>query len=83
MTFPSLYLNELVLCTCLNTQKVKLRHRLDFSSDSEQTMSLIKIQCHNLNKVFHSTNELHDMSRIVEYLFLLVQRYVGTDCFQK
>jgi len=31
MTFPSLYVNELAPCTCLNTHKVKLRHRLDFS----------------------------------------------------
>jgi len=60
---------------------MKLRHRLDFSRIPRLTQNkpclLSKFQ--NLNKVLHSKNQLHDMSRVVEYLFLLVPRYVGTD----
>jgi len=60
---------------------VKLRHRLDFSRIPRLTQNKPSMfQFNNLNKVLRSKNQLHDISTVAEYLFLLVQRYDGTDC---
>jgi len=45
----------------------------DSSSGSEACLSS-KFQFHNLNKVLHSKKQLHDMSTVVEYLFVLVKK---------
>jgi len=67
----TLYLNELVSCTCLNRHKVKLRRRLDFSWIPRLTQKKPRLlsKFHYLNKVLHSKNQLHDMSGVVKYLF--------------
>jgi len=87
MIFPSLYLNELVPSPCLNRHKVKLIHRLDFlwipPLTENKPCLLSKCQFQNLNKVLHSKNQLHAMSRVIECLLVLVQRDVGTDCCHK
>ena len=47
---------------------------MDSSSDSEQTICpLLKFQSHSLKQVLHSKYQMHDMSKVVQYLFLLEQ----------